>query len=99
MKAAERPKALPKIPLPQSLRDGLRNKTFRYYTIGSVFTLSYFALLDRARKSDIEMMKVGAAGSLTMLVAESAFYCIDAVNARSKMLETNVGLYDMTKRI
>jgi hypothetical protein len=50
-------------------------------------------------KSDNEMMRVGAAGSLTMLVGESSFYCIDAINARSKMLEANVGFREMMQKI
>jgi len=44
-------------------------------------------------------MRVGAAGSITMLVSESAFYCIDAINARSKILETNVGFIEMCKKV
>ena len=36
------------------------------------------------------MIRVGSAGSLTMLLSESSFYWIDALNARSKMLNDNI---------
>ena len=42
---------------------------------------------------------MGAAGSITMLLGESAFYCIDAVNTRSKVLSENVEFKEMVKRI
>jgi len=42
---------------------------------------------------------VGAAGSITVLLGESMFYCIDAVNMRSKVLSENVPFHKMIKRI
>lgn len=49
--------------------------------------------------SDNEVLRVGAAGSITILLCESMFYCIDAVNTRSKVLAENVWFIDMVRRI
>jgi len=46
----------------------------------------------RAQKSDNEVLRIGAAGSITTLIGESSFYFIDAINARSKILDHNVSL-------
>lgn len=45
------------------------------------------------------MIRVGAAGSLTMLLSESSFYWIDNINARTKMLNDNVQFHEMLKRV
>lgn len=42
---------------------------------------------------------MGAAGSLTVLIGESSFYFIDAVNTRSKVLSRNVPFYQMLSEI
>ena len=44
-------------------------------------------------------MRVGAAGSLTVLVSESSFYWLDAINAKSKMLRHNLGLFEMAPKV
>lgn len=59
------------------------------------FTSTYLYLLNSSRKTNNDILKVGAAGSVTMLVSEGTFYAIDAVNAWSKMLTVNVGFTDM----
>lgn len=63
------------------------------------FTSAYLFTLYKASRSDNEVMRVGAAGSITILIGESSFYFIDAVNMRSKILHENVGFAEMTKRI
>lgn len=67
--------------------NAIRNKTYRYRGITTAFSLCYLGFLGFSMRTDEELIRVGAAGSITMLISESAFYCIDAVNARSKMLE------------
>jgi len=42
---------------------------------------------------------MGAAGSITVLLGESMFYCIDAVNMKSKILHENVRFHVMVKNI
>ena len=44
------------------------------------------------------MVRIGAAGSVTLLTCESAFFAIDAINARSKVLSLNVGFKDMIQK-
>lgn len=63
------------------------------------FTSSYLLSLHKARSSESEVLRIGAAGSITMLLAESLFYCIDAVNTRSKVLPDNVRFIDMVRKI
>lgn len=86
-------------PVPKFITDVLMNKRLRYISHTGAFAVSYLLFLRFSLKTDNEMLRVGAAGSITMLVSESSFYCIDAVNARSKMLETNVGFKEMLRRI
>lgn len=45
------------------------------------------------------MLRIGAAGSLTMLVGESAFFVIDGINTRTKMINGNIPLKDMFKKV
>lgn len=46
-----------------------------------------------AKKSDNETLRIAAAGSVTVLMGESSFYFIDAVNTKSKIVATsNLGL-------
>jgi hypothetical protein len=73
----------------------LRNKTLRYYFFLSCFTGGYLYSIYRAHKSDNEVLRIGAAGSITTLIGESSFYFIDAINARSKVLPHNVGFKEM----
>jgi len=42
---------------------------------------------------------MGAAGSITVLLGESMFYCIDAINMKSKILHENVRFHVMVKNI
>jgi hypothetical protein len=58
----------------------------------SSFTGTFIYSIYRAQKSDNEVLRIGAAGSITTLIGESSFYFIDAINARSKILDHNVSL-------
>jgi hypothetical protein len=84
-----------KLPIPVEYTNLIKSKKFANYT--TVFSISslYLYFLYKARKSDHEMIRVGAAGSLTMLLSESAFYWIDNINARTKMLNDNLGFREM----
>ena len=53
----------------------------------------------KSHKSENEVLRVGAAGSITTLIGESSFYFIDAINARSKILKQNVGFGTMFKSV
>lgn len=63
------------------------------------FSSVYLWSLIKAKKSEIEVIRMGAAGSLTMILVESMFYFVDAVNTRSKVLSENVKFSDMIKDI
>eukprot|EP00347_Sterkiella_histriomuscorum_P012480 403368414 len=88
-----------KVPILQTPVEFIKNKNFRYYTFVSLFSCTYIYSLYKATHSENEILRVGAAGSITMLIGESTFYCIDAVNMRSKILSENVGFRDMIRRI
>lgn len=75
------------------------NPKVRYSIFITGFVSAYLFSLYKATKSDNEILRVGAAGSITMLCGESLFYSIDAVNARSKVLHENVPFREMVKRI
>lgn len=42
---------------------------------------------------------MAAAGSISMFVSETFFYWVDSINARSKILQNNIGLREMYKEI
>ena len=77
----------------------LKNRTHRFYLFVTTFSGAYVYSLYKAKNSDNEVRRIGAAGSLTVLIAESSFYFIDAVNARSKVLKTNVKFPVMLRHI
>ncbi len=79
-----------KPPMMQWLVSQIKNKNVRYYAFVSAFTSTYLFSLYKASKSENEVLRVGAAGSITILLGESVFYFIDAVNMRSKVLHENV---------
>lgn len=77
----------------------IKNKKLRYYLFLTSFTGAYIYSIYRARKSDNEVLRIGAAGSITTLVGESSFYFIDAINARSKVLKENISMGQMMKQV
>lgn len=87
------------IPRYQPLISAIKNKQFRYYFFLSSFTSTYLYTLYRAKRSDNEVLRMGAAGSITILISESSFYFIDAVNARTKILKENVKFGTMIRNI
>lgn len=88
-----------KIPFWKTFIEPFKNKHLRYFFFASSLISFYSYALTKAHHSDDEVLRIGAAGSITMLVGESTFYCIDAVNTRSKILTENVGFKDMVNRI
>jgi hypothetical protein len=63
-------------------------------------TSAYALALYKCKTSDNELLRVGAAGSLTMTLCDVSLYSIESINARSKILRgENVGFSEMTKRI
>lgn len=77
----------------------IKNKTLRYYLFLASFTGVYIYSIYKAHKSENEVLRIGAAGSLTTLIGESSFYFIDGINARSKILPHNVGLIQMFRDV
>lgn len=77
----------------------IKNKKFRYYGFLTSFTGVYLFSMYKAHSSDNEVLRIGAAGSVTTLVGESSFYFIDAISARSKVLKENVGMRDMVREV
>lgn len=76
-----------------------RSRNNRFYLFVAAFTAAYALILNQARQSENEIVRMGAAGSLTVLIGESSFYFIDAVNARSKILHHNTPFIKMMRDI
>jgi hypothetical protein len=65
-----------------------------------VVTSVYVYGLWKVKSSKNELLRVGAAGSLTMTLCDASLYSIESINARSKILRgENVGFTEMTQRI
>jgi hypothetical protein len=77
----------------------IKNKRLRYYLFLSCFTGCYLFSILNSRRSENEVVRIGAAGSITTLIGESSFYFIDAINARSKVLSKNVGFMEMLRDV
>jgi len=56
----------------------------RFYTSALLTTLGAAIVLRKCPESKREMVRLGAAGALSILVTESVFYPLDAVNMKSK---------------
>jgi hypothetical protein len=78
---------------------GIKNKRLRHNLFLASFTCIYIYSIYKAHKSENEVLRIGAAGSLTTLIGESSFYFIDAINARSKILTNNVSFTSMLKKV
>jgi hypothetical protein len=65
-----------------------------------LFSSAFCFVLYKAKYSKNELLRFGAAGSLTMVVNDFALYSIESINARSKILRgENVGFGEMTRNI
>ena len=58
----------------------LKNKNVRFYMFITSFSSTYFYSLYLSKNSENEVLRIGAAGSITVFLAESSFYFIDAIN-------------------
>ena len=75
-----------------------RPNRYLYAPAGACALYTY--ALWKARDSKNELFRIGAAGSLTMLICDVSLYSIECVNARSKIVKgENVSFVDMTRRI
>jgi hypothetical protein len=74
------------------------NRRFWYFIGG--LTTAYCYSLYKAKSSRCELLRIGAAGSLTMVICDLSLYSMESVNARSKVLRgENVSFTEMTKQI
>eukprot|EP00347_Sterkiella_histriomuscorum_P012966 403366531 len=83
----------------QTLARVIQNDRFRFSLFIGIFSSTYFLSLYKSRLSENKILRIGAAGSLTILLQESLFYCIDAINIRSKQIHENLKFHQMVKRI
>ena len=78
----------------------LKNKNVRFYMFITSFSSTYFYSLYLSKNSENEVLRIGAAGSITVFLAESSFYFIDAINTWSKVITTeNLGIHQMAAKI
>jgi hypothetical protein len=59
-------------------------KSRRIYSLAA-FTATYWFTLSQMRKSDNEIVRMAAAGSLMVNIAEMTFYPMDTINSSSKV--------------
>jgi hypothetical protein len=76
------------------------NHNKRFWMFIGLFSSAFCYGLYRAKYSKNELIRFGAAGSLTMVINDFALYSIESINARSKILRgENIGFGDMTRQI
>ena len=66
-------------------------KCGKFVTICGLFSLTYACLVNKCRSSESEIMRIAAAGSLTTLACEVAFFPMDALNLQQKINSKNIG--------
>lgn len=72
----------------------------RFWGFISAFTGLYAFGLYKARDCESHLLRIGATGSLTMLINDVSMYSVESINARQKMIRGgNVSMMDMTKKI
>ena len=70
----------------------------RFWMFIGIFGSAYCYTLYKAKSSKNELIRFGAAGSLTMVINDFALYSIESINARSKILRgENVSFTEMTR--
>ena len=62
-----------------------KNANTRFYIFLGGITSLYGFCLFKARDSPNELIRIGAAGSIALLIYESALYSIDTISSRSKI--------------
>ena len=76
------------------------NPNRRFYAMMGAISTAYAWALWKSKSAESELLRVGAAGSLTMTVCDASLYSIESISARSKIVRgENVGFTEMTKRI
>ena len=95
----DRLKGLLSLVIKNNEKNSQKEKNIRFYFAISAFAASYIYILNRSRKSESEILRMGAAGSLTVLIGEGSFYFIDIVNSRSKVLAHNAPFNKMIREI
>lgn len=56
----------------------------------ALFSAGYFTYLKKAKKSENEILRMGAAGSIVVLLNETTFYFLDTVNCKSKVEQESI---------
>ena len=77
----------------------IQNQQNRAKIVLGSFSICYLMLLYRARTSDNEILRIGAAGTLISLLGESVCYPIEAVNQKCKALTSNVSFTRMVREV
>ncbi len=86
--------------MPDMPNQSFMTPNMRFYTFIAFLSSAYCYGLYKAKKSNNELIRIGAAGSLTMTLCDLSLYSIESINARSKVLRgENVSFSDMTRRI
>ena len=57
----------------------------RFLAVSSGFSIAYFYCLVKSQKHENEVVRVGAAGSLTFIFCELAFFPLDSINLQQKI--------------
>ena len=62
----------------------------RFIAVSGGFTMAYAYGLKLTQNNDSEVIRVAAAGSLTFVFCELAFFPMDSINLQQKIKQNNV---------
>jgi hypothetical protein len=71
-------------------------KSIAFFT---VFTGGYAASLQKARSNKSEIVRLGAAGSISCMACETVFYFVDTLNMRSKVSTHSISVRRLISHI
>jgi hypothetical protein len=66
-------------------------KSAKFIACCGLFTSAYLYMISKAKKSENELIRIGASGSLTILACEVAFFPLDSLNLQQKVSVNNIG--------
>jgi len=66
---------------------------FRFLAACGTFSTLYGLLIHRSQKSENEIVRIAASGSLTFLICEIFFFPMEAINLQQKICKANFTSY------
>lgn len=64
-----------------------------------LFSSAYCFSLSKAREANSEIVRLGMAGSVVVLIVESTFYMLDSINSKTKVCQDSISFVQMIDSI